>query len=96
MRSALPHHARELNGVGVVHDGRVFPLASTPEESLRLSLAVLASLVQPDRGQAVVGATEPGQARLSWEEALKHKDMPALMLKRSSHLQAIVAARQQH
>jgi hypothetical protein len=27
---------------------------------------------------------------MSWEEALKLKDMPALMLKRSRHLQAIV------
>lgn len=69
-------------------------MASTPEESLRLSLAVLASLVQPDSTRAV-GATETGQARLSWEEALKYKDMPALMLKRSRHLQAIAAARQQ-
>lgn len=81
--------------MGLVHDGRVFPVASTPEESLRLSLAVLASLVQPDSTRAVVGATETGQARLSWEEALKYKDMPALVLKRSRHLQAIVAARQQ-
>jgi hypothetical protein len=90
------HEARTKRCGRVIHDDRVFPVASTPEESLRLSLAVLASLVQPDRTRLVVGATETGQARLSWEEALKCKDMPALVLKRSRHLQAIVAARQQH